>query len=155
MALTYPLINGVKFDWATIEITLGSAGIFIGITELTYSDSNDKGIVRGTGVEKLARTKGEYDSEGSLTMYKKDFSDFIAALTNDGETGYYDTPFDITVMYSAPGGDGTVTDRLIGCELKSTEGGGSQGTDPSAVTFDLDIMHLELDGILPFTNMLV
>ena len=154
MSLIYPLINGVKYDWSSIEITLGDAGIFIGISELSYSDSNDKGIVRGTGVEKLARTKGEYDAEGSLTMYKKDFSVFLAALTGDGATGYFDTPFDITVMYSAPGGDGTTTDRLIGCELKSAEGGGSQGTDPSAESFDIDIMHIERDGILPFTNML-
>ena len=155
MGQTYPLINGVKYDWASIEITMGDAGIFIGISELSYSDSNDKGIVRGTGVEKLARTQGEYDAEGSMVMYKKDFADFLAALTGDGATGYFDTSFDITVMYSAPGGDGTNTDRLIGCQLKSAEGGGSQGTDPSVESFDLDIMHIERDGLLPFTDMLV
>jgi hypothetical protein len=155
MGQQYPLINGVKYDWASVEITFGDAGIFIGTQELTYSDTNDKGIVRGTGVEKLARTLGEYDAEGTVTMYEKDYLDFIASLTNNGETGYFDTSFDITVMYSAPGGDGNNQVRLIGCQLKSSEGGGSQGTDPLMESYDLDIMHIERDGILPFTNMLV
>lgn len=154
MAIQYPVINGNKFDFASIEAEL-AGGIFKGINELTYTDTLEPGIVRGTGPEKLARTLGEYDSEGSIVMYHQDFQDFLALLTNDGETGSMDTVFNITVSMSAPGGDGTKTDRLIGIRLTSIEGGGSQGTDPLTVTGDLNIMRIERGGILPITNMLV
>ena len=154
MPITYPLVNGTKFDWASVEIELGEAGIFVGVKELSYSDSLEPGIVRGTGAEKLARTIGEYDAEGSMIMYTADRAAFLAALTNNGATGTMDTTFDITVTYSVAQGDGTQTDRLIGCRITNKEGGGSQGTDALEAPFDLDIMRIEEAGLLPITDML-
>lgn len=154
MATQYPIINGVKFDWSSIEIDLNGT-IFTGCTELAYKQTREIGDVYGTGAEKLARTLGQLNAEGTLAMYRRDFQDFINLLTGNGQTGYLDTEFDITASYSAPNGDGILTDRCISCVILEPDISGSQGTDPLMVTCSLDILRVELDGILPITNMLV
>jgi len=154
MPTNYPLINGVKFDWSSIEISL-SGGIFTGCTELAYKQTREVGEVYGTGAEKLARTLGQLNADGTIAMYRREFQDFLALLTNNGQSGYLDTSFDITATYSAPGGDGTLTDKCIGCVITEPDISSTQGTDPIMVTCTLDIMRVELGGILPITNMLV
>ncbi len=154
MATQYPLVNGTKFSWASVEIDLNGT-IFTGCTELAYKQTREIGDVYGTGAENLARTLGQLNAEGSLTMYRRDFQDFINLLTNNGQTGYLDTEFDVTVSYSSPNGDGILTDRCISCVILEPDISGSQGTDPLSVTCSLDILRVELDGILPITNMLV
>jgi len=154
MPTNYPLINGVKFDWASVEISL-AGGIFTGCTELSYKQTREVGDVYGTGAEKLARTLGQLNADGSLAMYRRDFQDFLALLTNNGATGYLDTAFDIVASYTAPDGDGSLTDKCIGCVITEPDISGAQGTDPLVVTCSLDVMRVELGGILPITNMLV
>ena len=45
--------------------------------------------------------------------------------------------------------------RLLGCRITSKEGGGSQGTDPLEVSFDLDIIQVEEDGLVMVANALL
>lgn len=146
----YPLINGHKYDWSSVEVDLGEAGIFTGIKELTFSHSLEPGIVRGTRAEKLARTRGEYDAEGSIVMWTQDYNEFIALLGN----GYMEASFDVTMSYSTPN-QPTVTVRLIGCRIVSAEGGGTQGTDPLEVSCSLNIMRVEENGVNPLQDQLV
>jgi hypothetical protein len=151
---TYPLINGFAYDYSSIEIDLGEAGIFTGIKEISYSQSVEPGIVRGTSAQKLARTRGEHDAEGSIVFYTREFIEFITSLTGgDENVGYMDQSFNITLTYSNPQVPLT-TVRLIGVRIKSEEGGGSQGTDPLEVSCDLDIMRIETNGLSPLSNML-
>ena len=154
MPSNYPLINGVKFDWSSIELSM-AGGIFTGCSELAYKQTREVGEVYGTGAEKLARTLGQLNADGSVALYRRDEQDFLAKLTNNGQSGYLDTSFDITVIYSATGGDGTLTDKCIGCVITELDISGSAGTDHVMVTCTLDIMRVELGGILPITNMLV
>jgi len=145
----YPLINGTKHDWSSIEVDLGDAGIFTGISELTYSDTLEPGIVRGASPQKLARTRGEYNAEGSMNLWLQDAREFMDSLG----PGFKEVVFNITAMYSAVGSE-VVTDRLIGCRITSTESGGSQGPDPIGTTFGLDIIRIEWNGVDPLTDML-
>lgn len=147
----YPKINGVAPDWSSVEIDLGDAGIVTGITELTYGNTLEPGVVRGTSPQKLARTRGEHDAEGSITMNLEDANDFIQKLGD----GYLEAVFNITVNIRAPGATTVYTDRLIGCRMKGDEGGGSQGADPLQVTFPLDVMYVEKFGKKPLNDMLV
>lgn len=147
----YPLINGVAHDWSSVEIDLGEdAGIFTGVTELTYSDNLEPGQAMGTSAQKLARTRGEYSAEGSLSMLLQDSVEFIAALGQ----GYKEKVFNVTVMYSEPSSGDVITDKLIGCRIGSTEGGGSQGPDALTKTFSLDILRISVNGYDPLVDML-
>jgi hypothetical protein len=148
---SYPNINGTSHDWSSIEIDLGEdAGIFIGISELTYSDNLEPGEAMGTSAQKLARTRGVYSAEGSITMLKRDATEFIAALGQ----GFKERVFDITAMYSDEGAGDVITDKLFGARIGSTEGGGSQGSDPLSVTYSIDILRISWNGYDPLENML-
>lgn len=146
-----PLINGQAPDWASVEINIGTT-IYPGVKELTWSDSREPGIVRGSGsAKKIARTRGEYDAEGAMVMWTQQGRELIAALSVIGTPqglGWMEVDFDVTVSVSMPGGTISTT-KLIGCNLVSREGGGSQGTDPLEISFDLDIMDIDDGGSRP------
>ena len=38
MAISYPLINGLYFDWSSVEINI-DGDVVVGIKEITYSDT--------------------------------------------------------------------------------------------------------------------
>ena len=144
----YPNINGVAHDWSSVEIDLGpDAGIFIAISELTYSDNLEPGEARGASAQLLARTRGEYSAEGSMTMLKRDSAELIAKLGQ----GFKEVVFPITAMYSGEGAGDVITDKLFGCRIGPTEGGGS---DPLSVTFGLAVMRISWNGYDPLRNML-
>ena len=78
------LINGKTFDFSSIEITIGALS-YTNVTEITYSDSLEPGILRGTSAKKKGRTRGEYNAEGSITVYKADLASILAELAALGE----------------------------------------------------------------------
>lgn len=147
---TYPLVNAHRYSYASIELNLGSAGIFVGVKEISYSDSLEPGVVRGTRAEKLGRTKGEYEPEASITLWKEDAVELIKKLGN----GFMEKSFDITVTYAEENAPTTV-DKIIGCRIKSNENSHSQGTDALEHAFELDVMRIEWGGVQPLVNQLV
>ena len=149
----YPLINGLKWDWSSAEISInagaGGSQTFIGIKELSWTESLEPGIVRGTSAQKLARTRGEHDAEATMVMYTEDAMEFLSTLGD----GYGEVSFDITCSWSGPGTP-TKTARLEGARIVSKEGGGSQGTDPLEMSFDLDVLKVLEDGLSMVANSL-
>lgn len=145
----YPLINGLKWDYSSLEIDV-AGDIYVGIKEIAWTETLEPGIVRGTSAQKLARTRGEHDAEGSMVMYYEDALELLNALGD----GYGEVSFDISVTYS---GEGVPTKKaaLLGCRITSKEITNSQGTDPSEMSFDLDIIQIEEDGLRMVANALI
>jgi len=147
----YPLINGLEHDNSSTEIDVDGT-IYLGIKELTYSDSREPGIGRGSGTaKKLFRTRGEYDAEGSIVMWRTQGRELIAALAAKGTAeglGWMEVSFNITITEVSPGVP-TLTTKLLGCNLVSREGGTTQGTDPNELSWDLDIMDIDDGGVRP------
>lgn len=148
MATSYPKINGQKFDFSSVEIDIAGI-IYIGVTELSYTHTLEPGILRGTRAEKLGRTRGEYDAEGSVTIYKDTWNEIRNALGD----GYLETSFDITATY-AEDDEEIQVDKLFGVRITSVETAPSQGTDPITVDLELDIIRIEENGVLPIEGML-
>ncbi len=148
----YPLINGHKYDYSSIELDFNGT-IYLGVQEISYTQTLEPGIVRGTSAQKLARTRGEHDAEGTLVMYKQDFDEFITDLAT-GDEGYGEVSFDISVVMSTPNQPTSVV-RLLGCRITSEEESYSQGTDALVVSCDLDIMLIEKQGLRMISNALV
>jgi len=144
----YPKINGQIYSFASTEIKIGAA-IYTGLTDISYNQTLEPGIFRGTRPEKLARTIGEHNVEGSFTMVKVEYQELIAALGD----GYMQTPFDITVTYAETNSP-IVTDVLTACRITSEEDSHSQGTDALAVACDLDIIKMTRNGLLPIVGQL-
>ena len=144
----YPLINGQIYSFASAEVKVGIQ-VFTGFTDISYTQTLEPGVFRGTRPEKLARTIGEHNVEGSFTLVKVEYQELIAALGN----GYMETEFDITVTYSEVNGPIT-TDVLQACRITSEEDSHSQGTDALMVAADLDIIRMTRNGLVPILGQL-
>jgi hypothetical protein len=84
MASPAPLINGRRFSFASIEITLtGPTGpeVFADIDEISYSEDLEFEFRRGTSKIPLGSTSGVWTpQEGSMSMGKSTASQFLAQL---------------------------------------------------------------------------
>lgn len=145
MPQVYPIINGVKFDYSSAEIVLNGVR-FAGIKSVSYKQTLQPGKVYGTGAQKIARTRGQHDAEGSLEMYLSDYQDFLLLLrATQGAVprGYMEQSFDVVCNYSELLSPAVVTDVLRGCRITGTDHSASEGSDALVVKMDLDIMLVQ------------
>ena len=149
----YPLINGHRYDFSSIEFKYktktGPVNRTLGVKSVDYSDSLEPGKVRGNHAQKLGRTRGEYDAEASVELYKTEFDEMLAILG----PGYMEQYFDIPVTY-AESGSPTTTDTIVGCRIKKVSNAHSEGGEPLTVKIDLDPSHILRNGLHGLINPL-
>jgi hypothetical protein len=131
---TEQTINGNRYSFASIEATINSRR-YKGFTEINYSDSLEVGDVRGASPIALGETDGDYQTEGSLTMLRREYDQLVADLGD----GYGMARFPITCVY-ANRGEATVTDRLPAVRITGVENGHSQGNEALTVQLTLKIL---------------
>ncbi len=83
----YPKVNGVRHDWTSIRLGVDGEKI-LGVKAVTYKHSLKGAKVWGTPANAVGRTRGKYDAEGSLELYRSEADSFIAKLTRGGSIGY-------------------------------------------------------------------
>jgi hypothetical protein len=155
MPTDYPLIDGHAHDFSSVEIAVstdeGAPRIFNGISEVTYNQSLEPGVVRGTSSQPLAFTKGVLaPGEGSLVMPKEDAQDLRDTLGD----GYMEVQFSITISYGALNRP-TITDILRGVRITDDESTGSgDSEDPISDTLSIKYLTGSRGGINPIKNML-
>jgi len=138
--MDYPQINGIAYGWA--EVVINVAGIPIrGVKAINYSETVERGKVRGTSQRKLALTSGEHDVEGDLEIYMDDWNELRDVLGD----GYMMATFAISVSYSND--HACHTDELTGVRLKKVGNSHQQGNEPLTIKLDLDVMRLKRDGL--------
>lgn len=145
--IPYPLINGFRYDFSSVILTVDGIP-FNGVKEITYKNTLKPGIVRGNRAQKIGRTRGTLDSEGSITLYKAEFTRLIEQLALKGAqtmggAGYMEVSFDISVSYAEFGGP-TITDVIIGARLGDHEDTGTEGGEAIATKCMLDIMQINM-----------
>jgi len=152
-----PVVNRVPHDFATIEAELSdgdeSWGVLDGVTEIEYSDSVEREKLRGTSRTPIAATDGEYDAEGSMTVYRY-YYDYLVEKAKAKGKGLYELSFTLTINYAFRG-EPVKTDVITGVRIASREHSGSQGPDPLDVPLELFIGGLIYhEGIGPFGETL-
>jgi len=147
MPIEYPLINGDRYDFASIVFHI-NGDVVLGVKEISYKNSRERGEVRGTHPQKLARTRGQYKSEASATLYRREFDELVQKL---GE-GYMEIVFPITVSY-ANDGQPLVTDTIVGCTITEDDHSNSSGTDPTEVKITFDPMYILVNGVAPIKGL--
>lgn len=147
--IQYPLINGVRHSFASIELKLNSQ-IFIGFKSINYTRTRSRSKVRGNSPDPLGKTMGENDYTADCEVYIAEWNLFQELLG----PGYGDVFFPVLVTYSANGFD-TIQDVINGCTMDSTEASNSQGPDPTIRKFDLAPLKILYNGIDDLATPLV
>jgi len=137
---SFPAINGFAYSWSSITCASGENLTHL-IKEITYSTSRERGMGRGTSGRKVLRTRGDEDHEGSIVFFKEEFDAYVARYGH----GFMDKELDWTIAY-AEEGKATTVDTLERVVLDNVESGGSEGTDPTEVSCDLNIMDVLWNG---------
>jgi hypothetical protein len=157
--LQYPLINGVKHDFASIELNINGQ-IFIGFKAINYSRERTRTKVRGNSPDPIAKTTGtnEYNAEVELYLAEWNYLQkaiLIPAAQQAGlGSGYGDLMFNITVSYSDPGFD-PIQDIILACSIDSTDASQSQGPDPLIRKLKLEPLKILFNGIDDLANPLI
>jgi hypothetical protein len=145
-AIELPYINGVRHDFTVLACLIGVKRYYE-IQDLAYSDTLAPGKVRGTGPAIRGRTRGIYDAEGSMTLYKSEFDIMAIDLQAlDPTSGIGEIPFIVTAAY----GKNPLTlteDSLFGCRIKKIDNSHKEGSDALVVKLDLDILRIDHNGL--------
>lgn len=83
--LVFPLINGRRFSYASIELAMAigatKAGIFVDVEEITYSESLEIGFKDGTARIPVGHTSGKWvPQEASLVMGKGEWNKLVTQV---------------------------------------------------------------------------
>lgn len=132
---------GTMQGWNAITVNLFGRDVE-GITSIKYLDSMEKENVQGAGAYPVGRSRGNYEAEASITLYKEE----IDAIKKASSVPLLEiAPFDIIVQYTMP--DGTILKDVIrnaefmndGVELE-------QGDGTISTELELIISHIEYDA---------
>lgn len=164
--LSYPLINGFRKSFVSIEATffaslagasaqLGAAGAAVqvgslninmkGYKNIHFERIKTRGEARGTHPDPLGKTRGTNKYKGTIEMLIEEYSllqSQLAAIQLD----YGNAFFSFSRTYTENGSD-TIKDTAIGCTLDSTEGTDDQGDDPTMRKVELNPLKIYFNGL--------
>lgn len=145
--ISYPLVNGVRHDWASIELHIAGQ-IVIGRKAINYSRKRTRAYAEGASPDPLGKTLGRNVYASDIELYLAEFnqvqdllSQQAAALGGANGAGYGDVPFSVVVMYSSRGFD-QITDTILGCTMDSTEV--AHGVSPDALSRKFELFPLKI-----------
>lgn len=139
--IPYPLINGQRHSFASIELKLGPQ-IFIGFKSIEYSRTRNREVLYGAHPDPLGKTIGENDYKASVELYLAEWAFFQSQLG----AGYGDVSFQVLVTYKAQGFD-TIQDVIKGCTIDGLEASNSQGPSPLTRKFDMSPLKILFNGV--------
>jgi hypothetical protein len=146
-SIPYPLLNGVRHDWSSIECRFGQPvnQVFLAIKALNYKRTRTRGEVRGNHPDPLAKTRGTnaYTADIELPLSE---AQLLMALLNNSANGYGDVFFQLVVSYTENAFT-TITDTLIGCTLDEYDASQAQGPEPLMRKFQLNPLKITFAGV--------
>ncbi|MDF7809912.1 hypothetical protein [Hymenobacter sp. YC55] len=92
-----PMINGRAYDWASIKVQLLGLTL-VGITAVSYEDTQAKVDNYGAGTMASSRGYGKYEAKASITLEMKEVERIQASL-QPGQRIQDIGPFNIVVAY--------------------------------------------------------
>lgn len=159
--LTYPLINGFRKSFVSVEArfvtsvaSLSVAGLnvgaslslsLLGFKDITMKRTRKRGLARGFHPNPLGKTRGTNEFECSLEMYVDEFNALVAQLSAVNPFAYGDVFFNFSRTYTENGTD-TIVDTAYGCTLDETDGNDAQNDDPTTRKINLSPLNILFGG---------
>ena len=133
-----PLINGVEYSWGDIVAAINGVPL-VGITAISYEDSQDVQNNYGAGRHPVSRSKGRITPSAKITLHQSE----VIALQSQSLTGRLQdiAPFDITVSYIPDSGI-VVTDKIRNCKFKANKRDWKEGDMLQEVELELLPSHI-------------
>ncbi len=150
MTLIYPDINGERPDFASLLIAVGGGlapipTTMVGVKSINYKEDLKSKPVMGTSPIMIGRTRGVYECDADMEIYRTEFDGLVAALLGPNAHGFGQVPFDITVSYRINSLDPLRTDTIAGCRIESV-GKDNGGTEALTVKLKLNPFYLLNNG---------
>lgn len=136
---SYPNVRGMRMSFSSVKVSMDNQAPLIACKDISYDDTLSGVKVKGTNPYPLGRTRGDYEANGSIEIYREEFNDFMNTISP--LQGFKESSFDIVVQYSENGTD-VITDTLVGCRIESNPSKASQSADPLTIAVKLSVMHI-------------
>jgi hypothetical protein len=148
---TAPLINGYRYSWASIELSVQSLTnkpqVFVDIQSLDWSETLEIAFMRGTSRAPIGWTSGQYTPEDlSLKLGKSSFSQMITQMG----PGWLGLNILLAVTYADIGEPLTVDG--FNCRIAGRADSNQQGPDPLTTTVKLKPIQITTNGIPSLLN---
>jgi hypothetical protein len=148
MAAEGTLINGFYHDHSSRRVTFGDTEI-AGISEISYRDGLEPGVVPGTRAIPMGMTRGKYEAEASLTMNKRRWQKYVASKGD----GFLERVVPVSISHRDDDGYGMITDELVGARVTKVEDSSSEGGDPINVQITLKPIYIKWNGVNPLFDV--
>lgn len=143
---TYPDVNGVRVSYCSIELDIDGTKLK-GVRSINYKETTEIPKIRGLSAKPIGRTRGNSDFEGDIELYREEWDELVAKLSQNGAVGFSETSWPVSITYAEPSDlSKTVTDRLIGVRFHSPEIANSESADATVVKVMLSIMDIAWNG---------
>ena len=151
--MTNPLntkVNGHCYDYSSIRFMSDNLALPVieRIVEISYEHSMEVGELRGRGAGIYGTTRGQYNTQGSVSLYKEDWDLFrpgLIALPTPPGGGFMEKRFNVQVVYGEFGSN-TVVDVLRTVRVVGAAHSRSRSTDALMVNLTFHIMQIFENG---------
>lgn len=131
---------GTMTGWNSITVNVLGRDVE-GISELKYNDAMEKENVYGAGAYPIGHSRGNYEAEASITLYKEEI-DAVKNALPPGRRLADLAPFDIVVEYEAL--DGNIQKDVIrNCEFTNDSVEVAQNDGTITTELELITSHIE------------
>jgi len=155
----FPRVQGQYCSWANFTVTIigpdGEQFVTADISELSWSDTLEPGVVKGKGPGPRGTTLGDYTAEGTLKMWKAASKKFQKALAAKNKI-IGGVTFDVVGAWIPLDEEDDEEHRieLLGCRLKGRSGSmSSTSSDPAGTEMPLYVHRLREDDECLIGNM--
>jgi hypothetical protein len=135
---------GKMTGWNSVTVNILGRDLE-GITQLSYSDKETKENVYGAGKYPIGRSRGNYEAEAKISLYKEE-SDGLRASVGIGKRVMDIAPFDVVVHYESETGS-LFKDRIRNCEFKNDGIEVAQADGTIVTEYELLISHIEYNVV--------
>ncbi len=133
--LEYPLINGLRYSWSSIAISIKQAGggalTFLGFKSINFNEKVDPAKIHGTNQNILGSTAGMYDADGDFEMYQLESDLLVDALGS----GWANKAVTITAQYIDD--QQPTRTKILTVRLVARTQGGSEGAEAMTSKFTM------------------
>lgn len=132
MSLTYPLINGHTYSFASITLKVDDVP-YLGISRVDYNESVESVAIYGSNPARLGRTVGKRKMTAEVEIQRREWNQLLPQLG----VNFSRQAVQITVQYAEGETQPVITDSIEGYVV-GVDASNSEGTDASTVKLTLD-----------------